>query len=69
MIQEYLAFGIFSSAILYSLVSLIRFVVNFKKNYHSGCGINCNCQGKKNHKLSGDMIKAKNLSYKHVHLK
>ena len=44
MIQEYLAFGIFSSAILYSLVALVRFAFSFNKNSSPGCNDNCNCK-------------------------
>ena len=69
MVQEYLAFSIFGLAILFTLTSLVRFVVGFKKNYQSGCGSNCNCQEKKNPALSAERVNFKNVRHKHVRLK
>ena len=69
MIQEYLAFSIFGLAILFTILSLVKFVVGFKKNHQSGCGSNCNCPSKKNHSLSHERVNISNVRQKHVRLK
>lgn len=68
MIQEYLALIVFSSALILTLVSLIRFIMNFRKKSNS-CHGDCSCDSKTIHKLQPDYLKNKKNSYKHVKLK
>lgn len=62
MIQDYIAFGIFSLAVIYSLTGLLKFVVNFNKNNSPACGKSCNCEGKKRRKFSRETVRTRSFT-------
>lgn len=61
MTQEYLAFGIFSLAILYSIFALIRFAFSFNKKNSPGCNDNCNCKINKKPKFAREVFRSKSF--------
>lgn len=70
MIQEYLAISIFGIAIIYTAFSILRFIVDLRKNHLHACGnASCSCNQNKQQKLIAQKIEGKNLKLKQVRLK
>lgn len=68
MIQEYLALGIFITAIVFTAISLVRFIISQIKNTgNPACEGQCSCNVEK--KLSLKTLSVKGNSYRSVRLK
>jgi len=70
MLQEYLAFGTFLTAVMIAVFSLSKFVVgHLKKTSKSNCKNHCNCAISKNRKLSPKPMEIRHSNYRSMKFK